>query len=223
MCTNQVPIINTHDNVKVAAANSNYGQFLTAARDIEAGEMITIFAGVIVKKFTHADAYDTFQNIHTLQQQKEKGEKKFEYSARTGSTAIEGSQAWVIPPEDVPLLRECITLYDLQETELNRLVSRHKTWQKGLGQFTQHTCCPKHVNAYFFPISVMRSAPQPRGCKRAQDEEIMDLQALALRAQKAIKKGGEILVHYVGAGKTGDFVFDCRCCKCFGPCRREVV
>ncbi len=53
-----------------------------------------------------------------------------------------------------------------------------------------------------------------RGRKRLHDEESMDLQALGIRAQKAISKGDEILVHYVGAGKSGDFVFDCACCKC---------
>jgi hypothetical protein len=178
---------------------------------------------VIVKKLKHADAYDTFKNIHSLQQNK-KGEKKFEYSAQTGSTANKDSQAWVIPPEDMPLLRECITLYNLQETELNRLVNMRKTGHTRLGQFTQHTCCPKHVNAYFFPICTMRGQEKAeRGGKRLRDDENMDLQALAIRAQKAIKKGDEILVHYVGAGKTGDFVFDCRCCKCVGKCRREVV
>jgi hypothetical protein len=42
----------------------------------------------------------------------------------------------------------------------------------------------------------------------------MDFQALPIRAQKKIKKGEEIMVHYVGAGKKGDLCFDCRCCKC---------
>jgi hypothetical protein len=166
----------------------------------------------VVKKLAHTDAYKLFSLLHTVQQQTAKGEKKFEYSAQTGSNEMPDSQAWVIPPEDIPLLQEGITYWKETRSKLNTLVKQHKTRPQDLGQFAQHTCCAKHVNAYFFPICIMHR--QQQGGKRRQDEESMDVQALAIRAQKAIQKGDEILVHYVGAGKMGDLWFDCRCCKC---------
>jgi hypothetical protein len=209
-----VPLIKTEDNVEVTEGRADYGRFLTAKRDIAPGEMLTVFGGIVLKKLTHAKAYALFSQIHMQQQQTGEGHKKYEYSAQTGSYGMRDSQAWVIPPEDIPLLQQGIT--DRKETRstLNTMLKCPGTWLQGLGQFTQHTCCAKHVNAYFFPICTMRK-PSPGG-KRRLDEEVMDTQALAIRAQKAIKKGEEILAHYVGAGKSGAFVFDCRCCKCFG-------
>jgi hypothetical protein len=185
---------------------------------MQAGEIITIFEGLIIKQADHAEAYEDFGIIHKAQ---EKTENKFEYSAKTGSKDMRGSRAWVIPPQDAQLLKQCITQRNLEQTELASLVKK-RTWQKGdgLAQFTQHTCCAKHVNAYLFPIAVMREARRARG-KRADDaqdeEEIMDVQALAIRAQKAIAKDEEIRMHYVGKGKKGDLFFECRCCKCSGP------
>jgi hypothetical protein len=117
----------------------------------------------------------------------------------------------------MPLLQANIEIWSQQNTHLHNLVKHRETWQQGLGQFAQHTCCPKHVNAYFFPVCIMREAPRPpRGRKRPHDEEVMHIQALAIRAQKPISKGDEILVHYVGAGKSGNYVFVCRCCQCLG-------
>ena len=217
-CTNQVPIINTHDNVKVTQGSAGSGMCLKAVRDMQAGEIITLFVGLIIKHFDHPAAYDEFGNLHKAQEQTQ---KKFEYSAVTGSKEMPGSRAWVIPPQDVLLLKDCIVKYELEQTEL-AVLARKQSWQKGhgLGQFTQHTCCPKHVNAYLFPIAVMREAPRARG-KKADDahneEEIMDVQALAIRAQKAISIDEEIRMHYVGKGKKGDLFFECHCCKCSGP------
>jgi hypothetical protein len=54
-----------------------------------------------------------------------------------------------------------------------------------------------------------------RGAKRLHYDEIIDVQA-PICVQKAIKKGDEILVHHVGAGKKGDLWFDCICCQCLG-------
>jgi hypothetical protein len=212
VCTNQVPVINTEDNVQVLQSSSAYGQYLAATRDIAAGEILTVFGGVVVKKLEHAKSYALFSDLHKVQQRTEKSDRKVEYSAQTGSYGMKDSQAWVIPPQDMPLLQQSISAWGQASSQLNTLVKQQETWQQGLGQFAQHTCCAKHVNAYFFPICVMRKPS--RGRKRLHDEESMDLQALAIRAQKAISKGDEILVHYVGAGKSGDFVFDCACCKC---------
>ena len=220
-CTNQVPAIETDDNVEVSQAISECGNFLTAKRDIAAGEIFTVFGGAVLKKRTHGKSYKIFSDIKTLQQLTGKQQPKFEYSAHTGN---KDSQAWVIPPEDMPLLRENIQCWSQQNTDLHNLVKHSETWQQGLGQFAQHTCCENHVNSYLFPICIMRAEPRrQKGSKRAQEAEIMDFQALGLRAQKCIGNGEEILVHYVDKGKFGDLWFDCRCCQCVGPCRREGV
>jgi len=205
--------------VEVSEAISDCGKFLTAKRDIVAGEIFTVFGGGVLKQRTHAKCYKTFTDIKTVQQHTEKGEPKFEYSAHTGSR---DSRAWVIPPEDMPLLQQHIKCWSQQNTHLHNLVKHRETWQQGLGQFAQHTCCEKHVNSYLFPICIMRAAPRrQKGSKRAEEVEIMDFQALGLRAQKDIGKGGEILVHYVDKGKLRDLWFECRCCQCVGPCRPE--
>ena len=219
-CTNQVPLIKTHENVQVNPDfGDGYGKCLVAKRDIEAGEILTTFQGFVVQQHKHPLAYATMSNLHSLQQQTAKGEKKFEYSAKTGSDEMTDSQAWVIPPQDVPLLKHLITFWKQESSQLNNLVKKHETLQlgEGLGHFAQHTCCPKHVNAYLFPICIMDEAPRPsRGAKRLHYDEIIDVQALAIRAQKAINEGDEILVHYVGAGQKGDLWFDCKCCQCLG-------
>lgn len=220
-CTNQVPPIKTHENVELNDLDfgSNYGNSLVAKRDIEAGEILTTFQGVVLQQHKHPLAYATFSHIHKLQQQKAKGEKRFEYSAKTGSDANQDSQAWVIPPEDMPLLKHLVTVYRQESSQLKNLLKKHETLQQGegLGQFAQHTCCPKHVNAYLFPVCIMDEAPRPsRGAKRLHYDEIIDVQALAIRAQKAIKEGDEILIHYVGAGQKGELWFDCLCCECLG-------
>jgi len=219
-CCNQVPHIETDDNVEVSQAVSECGNYLTAKRDIAAGEIFTVFGGGLLKQLEYPEAFKTYSDMHTVQQQTEKGERKFEYSAQTGNYGMPDSQAWVIPPEDMPLLQQNIQRFSQQNTHLHILAKHSETWQQGLGQFAQHTCCKKHVNAYFFPICTMGTAPRVKGNKRLQEAEIMDVQALGIRAQRDIKKGAEILVHYVGSGKTGDYVFDCRCCQCVGLCKR---
>ena len=221
-CTNVVPNIDSEYWVEISTGKGEcYGKYLTAKRCIERGELLTIFGGVTVKAQTHANAFDFFSQLHKAQQEKD-GEQKFEYSARTGSTALADSQAWLIPPPDVALLQQLMTDGSFANTELTKLV-REQTVAQGLGQYAQHTCCPKHVNAYLFPIYIQRevqSQKRLKGSKRCQDDIFMDLQAFAIRAQKDIEKGDEILVHYVGAGRSGDFhkIFKCACCRCAGGC-----
>ena len=48
----------------------------------------------------------------------------------------------------------------------------------------------------------------------------MQIQGMALRASRLIKEGEEILIQYVGVGRSDHFqkVFDCTCCWCSGRC-----
>ncbi len=214
-CTNQVPEIKTEDNVfLIDSFTPNFGKFLVAAQDIPAGTILTLFEGVLVKLSDHEAAYNKYSEIHDEQQHTLPGEQKFEYAAQTGSTSMRDSQAWVIPPQDIPLLQQKIIDKRLQNTVLHNLVKNHQTSKHGLAHYAQHTCCDKHVNAYLFPICIMDSALPGKKRSRNGDEEVMDVQALAIRAQKDIRQEEDIWVHYVGSGKKGNLWFDCRCCKC---------
>ena len=221
-CSNALPVIDSEACVEVKTGEGGgYGRFLTAKKHIAAGEIFTIFGGVTVKRHTHALAFDMLTRLYTAQQAQEGG-RKFEYSAQPGSAQMQDSQAWLIPPQDVPLLQDLLTGSRYSNSELKKLV-REQTEAQGLGQYAQHTCCPKHVNAYLFPMYILREGhthKRVKGSKRYSDDVFMDLQAFALRAQKDIQIGKEILVHYVGIGRAGDFhkIFKCACCRCAGGC-----
>lgn len=209
-CVNQVPVIITAECVEVTGSEGGYGRYLKAIKPIHEGELITIFGGATVKRYTHRDAYDQMTTLH------EKGGVKFQYSVQVGSASMQDSQGWVIPPQDLSLLKDIMK----RPSQLNNLVTGQPQ-AEGLGHYVQHTCCPKCVNAYIFPVYILREAMQQCArSKRRKHDEYMDLQCVAIRAQKFIKQGDEILMHYVGSGRPGGFdnVFKCVCCKCRGFC-----
>ena len=217
---NQVPVITTDECVMVREEEGGYGKYLVATKPIQQGKLITIFGGVTVKQHTHPDAYVLMTKLHKDQQDKQGG-RKFEYSVQVGSAALRDSQCWVVPPQDLSLLKDVLKDIDGGGTsQLNTLVKRQPQAQ-GLGQYVQHTCCPKCVNAYIFPVHVHREGGQQRaGRKRRKEDEYMDLQCVAIRAQKNINEGEEIVMHYVGLGRAGGFdnIFECACCQCKGLC-----
>ncbi len=88
----------------------------------------------------------------------------------------------------------------------------------GLGQYAQHSCCFDHVNAHIFPMFTLREEAGSTELRQGEDGEWMQLQEVALRANRLIKEGEEILIQYVGSGRSGHFrkVFDCTCCWCSG-------
>ena len=212
-CVNQVPVMTTDECVEVTGDEGGYGKYLKAIRPLQQGELITIFGGVTVKWCTHPDAYDQMTRLHKqCNEQDDKGGVKFEYSVQVGSAGLKDSQAWVIPPQDLSLLQHIIK----RPSQLKNLVT-HQPQAQGLGHYVQHTCCPKCVNAYIFPVYIHREqGQQGAGSKRSKHDEYMDLQFVAIRAQTDIEQGEEILMHYVGLGRAGGFdnVFKCVCCKC---------
>ena len=224
-CSNAVPDVDSAQWVEVSAAKGEcYGKYLTARQRIARGTVFTIFGGVTVKRHTHFLAYDMFEKLHAAQNGKAGGEPKFQYSTRTGTKLMQDSLAWLIPSQDLALLKALMTGSRFSNTQLKTLV-QEQTEAQGLGQYAQHTCCPEHVNAYIFPMYIEREEGQQpwggRKRRKGKDDSFMDLQAVGIRAQKDIEAGDEILIKYVGLGRAGEFgIFDCACCQCAGPCRR---
>jgi len=210
----------TAECVEVTGGEGGYGRYLKAIKPIHEGEFITIFGGVTVKRYTDRGAYDQMTKLHKqCNEQDEKGGVKFQYSVKVGSAALEDSQGWIIPPEDLSLLKDIMKGVK-GTSQLNNLV-RDQPPAQGLGHYVQHTCCRKCVNAYIFPVYIHRELGQQCvGSKRNKHDDYMDLQFVAIRAQKHIQPGEEILMHYVGSGRPGGFdnVFECVCCQCRGIC-----
>ena len=213
--TNAVPDIDSAQWVQVSTAMGGcYGKYLTATKRIAIGTMFTIFGGVTVKRHTHLLAYEMFTKLHA-QQSKAEGEPKFQYSTQTGTKLMKDSLAWLIPPQDLALLQALMTGSRFSNTQLKTLV-QEQTEAQGLGQYAQHTCCPVHVNAHLFPMFMLGAD--------VGDEELWELRGVALRAERLIKKGEEILIHYVGSGRSFNFseVFKCTCCVCMGRCPKPL-
>jgi hypothetical protein len=184
-------------------------KYLRARRDIPAGMLFTVFGGVTVQERTQRRAFESFSTIHRQQHETE-GAEKFQYSVQVGSEGVHGSSAWLIPHDDVPLLRR---LMGQGHRNLRSLTGEGRE-SVGLGQYAQHSCCFDHVNAHIFPMFTLREEAGSTELRQGEDGEWMQLQGVALRANRLIKEGEEILIQYVGAGRSGHFrkVFDCTCC-----------
>ena len=192
--------------------------YLTATRDIPADTLFAKLGGVTVQALTQREAYASYTLLHGQQYGKQ-GAAKFRYSVRAGSDGVPGSLAWLIPEEDFALLNQVIarekTIGGIEHAELTAVMAEGNA-SAGLGQYAQHTCCPVHVNAHLFPISMLGDD--------VGYEELWELRGVALRAQRLIKKGEEILIHYVGSGRSFNFseVFKCTCCVCMGRCPKPA-
>ncbi len=94
----------------------------------------------------------------------------------------------------------------------------------GLGQYAQHTCCATHANAHLNPFTISREETGGGGVGQGKDEDWFQLVGVALRADRAIREGEEILIQYVGVGRSGHFrkVFECMCCRCSGRCSQST-
>lgn len=217
-CTNQEPTFASEQWAYLTTGRGLHPyKYLRAKKDIPAGTFITTFLGIIVQQCTHKEAFGSFARIHAQQHMTE-GADKFQYSVLVGSERLPGSLAWFIPQNDLCLLRRLLGPRDQELLALTkaRLVGR------GLGQYAQHTCCLSHVNTHLFPICILREGQNGhQGRKEWEDDEWMQVRGVALRAERLIREGEEILVHYVGAGRSGNFqkVFKCSCCLCSGRCK----
>lgn len=220
-CTNEVPIFDQEYCVALKTRPGLLGEerYLTAKTFIPAGALMTAMGGVTVQEKTQPKAFAAFTLLHKQQHDMMRG-GKFQYSVQVGSNGLRGSTAWLIPPNDFDLLRSLLKRQHghLKNATADSLVS------PGLGQYAQHTHCPTHVNAHLFPIYILHETEEPetrqRRGRQQGDDEWMELKTVAIRADRDIQSGEEILIHYVGSGRSGDFrkVFSCVCCVCTGKC-----
>ena len=235
-CTNWRPDVPVHHWVEVITLldrdNGPESRYLAAARDIPADTLFTVMGGVTVQQLTQKIAYDSYTALHKQQHDKD-GAPKFQYSVQAGSEAILGSHSWFIPTDEFGLLHtviesqlaclpqasERVSSYIANmHAELKALTTEEKACE-GIAQYVQHTHCNTHRNAHLFPIFILREDVED-GQMLTHDGEWWELKGVALRSEKLILKGEEILINYVEKGRTGNFskVFDCTCCKCLGRC-----
>ena len=94
----------------------------------------------------------------------------------TSNTSFTATQALVVQPRDVHQALKLRPSASLVKTH------RKRRWE-GIGQLANHTCCEQYVNAEIILMMY--------------EEQVVDHQEVmsAVRAQKAIEKGSQILVH----------------------------
>ena len=106
-CTNDVPIFDQEYCVELKSRPGLYREerYLTAKTFIPAGALMTVMGGVTVQEKTHPNAYASFTLLLHKQQHDTNGAQKFQYSVQVGSNGLRGSTAWLIPPNDIDVLR----------------------------------------------------------------------------------------------------------------------
>jgi hypothetical protein len=179
---------------------------------------MTTMGGVTVQEKTQPKEFASFTLLHKQQHDTERVDK-FQYSVQVGSNGLRGSTAWLITPNDFDLLRSLLKRQHdhLKNATVDNLAS------PGLGQYAKHTHCPKHVNDHLLPIYILHENEEPetrqRWGRQPGDDEWMELKTVVIRADRDIQPGEEILIHYVGSGKSGDFrkVFSCVLCVYWTP------
>ena len=167
---------------------------LKAAHLIPKGTLFTQFGDHGLQKKTHPRAYLAFtalrQKINS-----EPGHERLQY-------IVEAEEAYWIPPNDQPLINRA------SPSSLLKTLLTSTPPAAGHGQYANHSCCKKCINAEITLMVILR-----------EDEtgEWRDLQGAALRATRDIHLEEEIFISY-GEIDTWKSVFTCTCCKCSGRC-----
>jgi hypothetical protein len=169
--------------------------------------------------------YESFTTMHQYQHDTA-GEEKFQYSVMVGSKQDKGSLAWLVPVNDFKLLHRLLgkkARVSKPDRELKTLTEESRA-SRGLGQYAQHTCCSTHSNSHLFPIFISREEDAEDISRQKKDGDWMQLQGVALRSDRIIRRGEEISFGYVGSGRSGHFrrVFECACCWCTGRCNKRT-
>jgi hypothetical protein len=229
-CGNRVPVFSTENWVHMTKGRGldPSPQSLRAKRDIPAGTLMTLFGGVVLQAWTQKEEYEAFTKLHVYQHDTV-GEEKFQYSVLVGSEQDEReghhpSLAWLVPVNDFALLHRILS----KKSRTNKSDRKLKTLTVesrasiGLGQYAQHTCCSTHSNSHLFPVFVSREEETADGIRDGREGDWMQLQGVALRADRLIRQGEAISFGYVGSGRSGHFekVFACACCWCTGRCNK---
>ena len=167
---------------------------LKAARLIPKGTLFTQFGGHALQEKTHPHAYNAFKTLRR-RINSEPGHERLQY-------IVETEEAYWVPPNDQPLISR-----SSPSSQLKALLTSTPP-ASGVGQYANHSCCGKCINAEITPMVILR-----------EDDagEWRDLQGVALRATRDISTEEEIFISY-GEIDTWKKVFTCACCKCSGRC-----
>jgi hypothetical protein len=197
-CANQLPTWEreTWAHLKHTPGLVSNTRPLTAAHPIPKGTLFTQFGGHTLQKQTHPLAYNAFMALRQTINL-EPGHERLQYIVEA-----EEEPYW-IPPNDKPLINRSST-----STQLKQLLTTTPP-AAGLGQYANHSCCGKCINAEIAPMVILR--------EDKTGKEWRDLQGVALRATKDIHTEEEIFISY-GEIATWKKVFTCTCCKCSGRC-----
>ena len=196
-CANQLPTWETKTWVHLHHTSGlvSNSRPLKTAHPIPKGTLFTQFGGHALQKQTHPRAYNAFlalrQKINT-----EPDHERLQY-------IVEAEEAYWIPPNDQPLISRSSPSTQLQTL----LTSTPPT--VGLGQYANHSCCEKCINAEITPMVILKEDDKTG--------EWRDLQGVALRAKRDIQTDEEIFISY-GEIDTWKKVFTCACCKCSDLC-----
>ena len=180
----------------------NWG--VIANRDIQNGEVITIFGGTTYLNGSERVTAD-FGQLHARLH--EAGEP-LQYTLQGRLAESSKTKIWAIPEPDKEAVRG---RRDVKKSLRQALA---KGGDSGIGQWINHTCCDTHCNAEFQLTRALSGDPR----QDSMDEEGVIM--LVVRASKPIQRHETILVHYnprSGIQSWGK-VFKCTCCLCRGIC-----
>ena len=180
----------------------NWG--VIANRDIQNGEVITIFGGTTYLNGSERVGAD-FGQLHARLH--EAGEP-LQYTLQGRLAESSKTKIWAIPEPDKEAVRG---RRDVKKSLRQALA---KGGDSGIGQWINHTCCDTHCNAEFQLTRALSGDPR----QDSMDEEGVIM--LVVRASKPIQRHETILVHYnprSGIQSWGK-VFKCTCCLCRGIC-----
>ncbi len=98
--------------------------------------------GHTLQKQTHQRAYNDFEALR-YKLNTEPGQERLQYT-------VETEEAYWIPPNDQPLITR-----SSPSTQLKALLTVTPP-STGLGQYTQHSCCTRCINAEISPMIILR-------------------------------------------------------------------
>jgi hypothetical protein len=204
-CENSVPRQEEERASRVRGLDGNADSWgVIANRDIQYGEVITIFGGTTYLNGSERVGAD-FGQLH--ERLHEAGEP-LQYTLQGCLAESSKAKIWAIPEPDKEVIRGRRDV----KTRLRQALG--KGGDPGIGQWINHTCCDAHCNAEF---QLTRALPgDPR--QGAMDEEGAIM--LVVRASKPIQQHETILVHYNPSSGIQSWgkVFKCTCCLCRGIC-----
>jgi hypothetical protein len=204
-CANSVPRQEEERASRVRGFDGTADSWgVIANRDIQCGEVITVFGGTTYLNESERVGAD-FGQLHA---RLHKAGEPLQYTFQGRLAESSNAKIWAIPEPDKAAVR------GRWDVKANMRQALEAGGDPGIGQWINHTCCDIHCNAEFQLTRALSGDPR-RG---SIDEEGVII--LVVRASKPIKRQETVLVHYNPRGgiQSWETVFKCTCCLCRGKC-----